>query len=158
MFHVVLIVLCGGVVKGSALPVAACVAGHPSVLGVLWVCVYLCASLGYALNLLLAEPANRKARAVSISLEWRALKGSQGVLDWAPAVGKEESPGLRVCWKWWSLSHPLTAFVPQPLLTFLGFQDAQHLLQNTGVVSFLPGSAGSYLGTGSYTQLLLHAQ
>lgn len=42
MFYVVLIVLCGGIVKSSVLSVAACVAGHPSVLGV---CVCVCISV-----------------------------------------------------------------------------------------------------------------
>lgn len=96
--------LWGGVVKGSALPVAACVVSlvcmdiyaEMLVSLVCAVCMHLCVSLGYALSLLLAECGNRKAIAVSISLQWRALRGSQGALDWAPAVRKEESPGLIV--------------------------------------------------------------
>lgn len=76
MFCVNLIVLHWGVVKGNALSVAACVAGHSSALVYVGVCVYLCASLGYTLNMLLAEPGNRKAVAVFSNLKWIALKES----------------------------------------------------------------------------------
>lgn len=66
-------VLChyAGVIEGSVLSVAACVAGHVSVL-----CVPLCVSVCVRLwdicsTLLPVEHANRKAVPTSVSLEWR---------------------------------------------------------------------------------------
>lgn len=80
ILYVVLIMLCGGVVKGSALPVAACVAGQYP-----WhvrLCLYLCASLGYALNLATSRTWKQESSSCIYPSAW---------------VG-EPSEGLKVCW------------------------------------------------------------
>lgn len=75
VLYIVLIVLCGDVIKGSALPVTACVASCASILGTCG-CVCICVDLWDThFILLLAEPGNRKAAAVSVSLGQRALRG-----------------------------------------------------------------------------------